>query len=45
MKKVLLLLCLSPAFIVQAQTFRVRIADSLQQPALDGRLAFNVIKE
>ncbi|HEX5153847.1 MAG TPA: hypothetical protein VFW07_20510 [Parafilimonas sp.] len=38
MKKILLLLCFSSAIIVQAQTFRVSIADSLKQPALDGRL-------
>ncbi|HRI22073.1 MAG TPA: hypothetical protein PLA68_14020, partial [Panacibacter sp.] len=38
MRKILLLLTFFSAFISNAQTFRISIADSLKQPALDGRL-------
>jgi len=38
MKKLLLLLALFSGCIINAQTFRVSIADSLKQPVLDGRL-------
>ena len=38
MKKILLLLCFPFTIFVRAQTFRVSIADSLNQTVLDGRL-------
>lgn len=38
MRKNILLLFLLAPFITNAQTFRIKIADSLKQPVLDGRL-------
>jgi hypothetical protein len=38
MRKIILLLLLLAAFTANAQTFRIKIADTLKQPLLDGRL-------